>query len=219
MRATHLVGALLTVAILFGATGVVIYAFGRRPAPRQLPPDRSHPVVYVALGDSTVYGVGASRPVSNYVSRLYERLRSMYPGVRLVNLGVSGATAADVMRAQLGRAVALRPDLVTLSIGPNDITRERDVRQYERNIETILRALTHQTTATIVVNLIPDLTVTLGSGLRPLGAADVARGRGSNSTLTKAARHADCHCITRNSISPTCGPCTGSRPRSKVSNG
>ncbi len=116
--------------------------------------------MYVALGDSTVYGIGANGPERNYVSWLYERLRSVYPDARMTNLGVSGATAADVVDGQLRRAVALRPDLVTLSIGPNDITRGRDVGEYERDIETIFRTLLRETTAVLAVNLIPDLTVT-----------------------------------------------------------
>lgn len=140
--------------------GAVPAAVVSPQAVRQLPPDPTHPVVYVALGDSTVYGVGAGSQGSTYVGRLYKRLRSVYPRARLVNLGVSGATAADVLKAQLLRAVPVRPALVTLSIGPNDITRDRDVQQYEEDIATILRTLTHQTTAVVVLNLIPDLTVT-----------------------------------------------------------
>jgi lysophospholipase L1-like esterase len=116
--------------------------------------------VYVALGDSTVQGVGASSPERNYVSRLYERLRAVYPLARVANLGVSGATSADVVAAQLQRAVEVRPHLVTLSVGPNDITRGVPVRQYERNIDAILAALTRETRAVVVVNLLPDLAVT-----------------------------------------------------------
>ncbi len=159
MSARRRVATLLTAGILIASASVGTNGVPGQ-ASRQLPLDRTYGVLYVALGDSTVYGVGAAGPASNYVSRLHERLRSVYPGAHLVNLGVGGATAADVLNAQLQRAVALRPDLVTLSIGPNDITRERDVRQYERDIETILRTLTRETPAVIVLNLIPDLTVT-----------------------------------------------------------
>lgn len=116
--------------------------------------------MYVALGDSTVEGVGATSPETNYVSQIYERLKSVYPQARLMNLGVNGATAPDVLGAQLARAVALGPDLVTLSIGPNDITSGRNAQQYERDLETILGTLASQTTAVVVVNLIPDLTLT-----------------------------------------------------------
>jgi acyl-CoA thioesterase I len=128
--------------------------------PRLLPSDRAEPIVYVALGDSTVFGVGASSPGRNYVSLLHERLRGIYPQARVVNLGIGGATAADVVAGQLASAAGLRPTLVTLSIGPNDITEGRTVEQYERDVEAILNTLRRKTEAVVVVNLIPDLAVT-----------------------------------------------------------
>jgi len=146
--------------ILAGCAGSVTPPATAGPAVRELPRDPSHPVLYVALGDSTVHGAGATSPANHYVSRLGQRLRSVYPAARLVNLGVNGATAADVVSSQLPRLVALRPDLVTLSVGPNDITRERTAQQYERDIATILGTLSDRTRAVVVVNLIPDLTVT-----------------------------------------------------------
>jgi acyl-CoA thioesterase-1 len=127
---------------------------------RLLPAEPAASVLYVALGDSTVEGVGASSPARNYVGRLHERLRAVYPRARLMNLGVGGATAAGVLSRQLPRALELQPDLVTLSVGPNDITGKRDLGSYARDIDTILRTLTRRTSAVVVVNLIPDLTVT-----------------------------------------------------------
>ena len=127
---------------------------------RTLPADRRAAVQYVALGDSTVEGVGATSTDFNYVSRLYGRLRTVYPTARVDNLGAGGATSADVLRRQLDRAIELRPHLVTLSIGPNDITTRVPVAAYERNLDTILGRLRTETTAVTVVNLIPDLVVT-----------------------------------------------------------
>src|SRR2546428_4389215 len=95
-------------------------------------------VHYVALGDSTVEGVGASHADLNYVSRLHARLRAIYPNARMTNLGVGGATSADVVTKQLARAIAIQPALVTLSIGPNDITRGVSVGRYEENLDTVL---------------------------------------------------------------------------------
>ncbi|MBA2254674.1 MAG: SGNH/GDSL hydrolase family protein, partial [Chloroflexi bacterium] len=126
---------------------------------RTLPRDREAELVYVALGDSTVAGVGASRPELNYVGRLHARLRDLYPRARLANLGIPGATAADVVREELPRALALGPRLVTLSVGPNDITQERDVGQYEGDLDTIFGALARETPAVAVVNLLPDLAL------------------------------------------------------------
>jgi acyl-CoA thioesterase I len=127
---------------------------------RMLPAERSAEVVYVALGDSTVEGVGASSAGTNYVGRLGARLRDRYPRARTVNLGVAGATSYDVAEAQLAEAIALRPHLVTLSIGPNDITAKVPVETYAENLEAILGRLDRETEAVIVVNLLPDLAVT-----------------------------------------------------------
>jgi lysophospholipase L1-like esterase len=128
--------------------------------PRAWPADRQAPFLYVALGDSTVEGVGASRPDRNYVSRLHARLREWYPAARVENLGVGGATSADVLKSQLGRAIALAPHLITLSVGPNDITRRVPVERYERTMIIILESLAGRTRAVVVVNLLPDLAVT-----------------------------------------------------------
>ena len=127
---------------------------------RMLPADRSAQILYVALGDSTVEGVGATSPRVNFVSRIHERLRAVYPSARAVNLGVGGATSADVRARQLDRAIELGPNLVTLAIGPNDITTRVSLAAYEQNLEIIFGRLRRETAAVAVVNLIPDLAVT-----------------------------------------------------------
>ena len=149
--------------LALGLVAVVLAAgcaWTRSGAPRMLSADRAAPIVYVALGDSTVEGIGATSAAVNYVARIHERLRAVYPQARAVNLGVAGATSADVVAGQLERAVALAPDLVTLSIGPNDITGRVSVREYERHVDTIFTRLRKQTEAVVVVNLLPDLAVT-----------------------------------------------------------
>jgi lysophospholipase L1-like esterase len=113
---------------LWGTIGLLLASGGCNRTPRGapvplrlLPADAHVAVTYVALGDSTVAGVGATRPERTYVHRLAARLRTVYPRVRLVNLGVSGTTAADVVASQLPAALQQAPTLVTLSIGPNDL--------------------------------------------------------------------------------------------------
>jgi len=114
----------------------------------------------VALGDSTVEGIGATSAATTYVGQLHRRLRAVYPEARVANLGVGGATSADVLARQLERAVGLAPQLVTISIGPNDITTHVPVADYERNVGEILDRLTRATAAVVVANLLPDLAVT-----------------------------------------------------------
>jgi lysophospholipase L1-like esterase len=151
--------AFLAAALALLSQGATLAGSPAGTAAGTLPRDRAAAFTYVALGDSTVVGVGASRPELGYVGRLQTRLRQQYPRARLVNLGQSGATAADVAREQLPRAVALSPGLVTLSIGPNDVTGGRTVEQYERDVERIFQAVRQQSGAVLVVNLLPDLAV------------------------------------------------------------
>ena len=146
--------ALVAIALVAGCSSA------RSASPRTLPADRNADLLYVALGDSTVEGIGASSPAANYVSRLHARLRERYPRARMTNLGVGGATSFDVLDEQLARAVALQPHLVTLSIGPNDITAKVPVQVYAENLDRILARLATDTGALVVVNLLPDLAVT-----------------------------------------------------------
>jgi lysophospholipase L1-like esterase len=139
---------------------------GRDTAPR-LPVDREAPLRYVALGDSTVEGIGASAPDRTYVRRLHGRLREVYARVEVQNLGAAGATSFDVVQEQLPQAVMRRADLVTLSVGPNDITGRIGVDVFERNIETIFRTLRARRETVVVATLLPDLGVTPRFRSRP----------------------------------------------------
>jgi acyl-CoA thioesterase I len=135
-------------------------ACARGEPARRLPSDAGTALLYVALGDSTVEGIGATSRSTTYVAQIHQRLRRLYPGARVVNLGAGGATSADVVADQLDRAVKLGPDLVTISIGPNDITTRVPVAEYERNVDAIFGRLAAGTRAVVVANLLPDLVVT-----------------------------------------------------------
>jgi len=148
--------AVVLAALLATAAG---YAMLRQER-RLLPERRDQPIVYAALGDSTVKGEGATRPEANYVSQLHERLRTVYPAARVVNVGKGGATSTDVLADQVRRAVATVPDLVTISVGPNDITTRVPVEKFEQQIGEILKTLGRETRAVVVVNLLPDIAVT-----------------------------------------------------------
>ena len=118
---------------------------------------RGAPVVYAALGDSTGVGVGA-RKGGGYVARLFERIERVRPGSRLVNLCVSGATTADVLRAQVGRVGPAAPSLVTVGIGINDLTRRLSPEQFARNFEELVERLRAQTAAPVVVSNLPEVS-------------------------------------------------------------
>jgi acyl-CoA thioesterase I len=150
------------VAAIAAALGVaaLMAGCGTRTEQRLLPAERQAPLLYVALGDSTVEGIGATGRESTFVVRLHERLREIYPNAGLRNLGTAGATSADVRERQLPAALAQRPQLVTLSVGPNDVTGHVAVGRFEENADGILSALLRDTGAVVIVTLLPDLAVT-----------------------------------------------------------
>jgi acyl-CoA thioesterase-1 len=116
----------------------------------------SGPIVYVALGDSTGSGVGATE--GGYVARLFKRILTHRAGSRLINLCYSGATTADVLRDQLGSGIRATPHLVTLGIGINDIGHGVSLEQFSKNYEEIVVQLKNNTNATIVVTNLPDIS-------------------------------------------------------------
>jgi len=87
---------------------------------RSLPSDRQMPLDYIALGDSTVYGLGASSPSTHYVARLFRLVQSEYPATRLTNLGCCLVKAAEVLTDQLPHAFITLLHLMTFSVGPNN---------------------------------------------------------------------------------------------------
>jgi acyl-CoA thioesterase-1 len=111
---------------------------------------------YVALGDSLAAGTGARS--GGYVERLHQRLRAVHPGATLLNLGVNGATSADVRRDQLPRLARARPSLITLSVGTNDLTRGVPPEQVADDVRRIVTALV-ATGATVVVTNLPDVAL------------------------------------------------------------
>ncbi len=87
------------------------------------------PFLLLALGDSSVQGIGADRVEESYPARLASAIaRATGREVALVNVSVSGGTAETVELAEIPQLRGLgllggrlRPDLVTLSIGGNDV--------------------------------------------------------------------------------------------------
>jgi acyl-CoA thioesterase I len=114
-------------------------------------------LLYVALGDSTAAGVGAPSG-GGYPERLIRRLRPAYPGLTLLNLGRSGATASDVLGTQVPRALRTQPRLVTLGIGINDVGLQVPDDAFAVNLEEIVIPL-RSLGAPIAIANIPDLAL------------------------------------------------------------
>jgi lysophospholipase L1-like esterase len=84
------------------------------------------PVKIVAFGSSSTAGAGASTPENNYPSRLAAELSERFPGtqVQVVNRGVGGEDAREML-ARLDRDVRdEQPDLILWQVGTNALLRE-----------------------------------------------------------------------------------------------
>jgi len=114
-------------------------------------------VRYVALGDS--YTIGTSVAAGE---RWPDQLVALLPELELVaNLGVNGFTSGDVIDVELPRLPALRPELVTLLIGVNDVVQGVPETAYRGNVADILDDLVARVGANrVLVVTTPDYTVT-----------------------------------------------------------
>jgi tryptophan 2,3-dioxygenase len=138
----------------------------------------SGPVRYLALGDSYTIGTGASGPEAAFPSRLRPRLEE-YAGraVEVVNPAVNGYTTADVVRDELPLLDRVRPDLVSVLVGANDVARGWSLDDYQRGVRTIYAAVARavaRPSAVLAVS-IPDWSVTPAA--RGFGRPDELRTR------------------------------------------
>ena len=83
---------------------------------------------YVALGDSFTEGIGDPEPASpgghrGWADRVAEQLGARTDDFAYANLAIRGRLLQQIIDEQLEPALALRPDLVTISAGGNDIIR------------------------------------------------------------------------------------------------
>ena len=83
------------------------------------------PLTIVAIGSSSTAGAGASSEAASYPSRLEALLKQRYPGgaVRVLNRGVNGEEAADMLARFDRDVLAEHPDLVLWQVGTNTVLR------------------------------------------------------------------------------------------------
>ena len=117
---------------------------------------------YVALGDS--YTIGTS--IQEH-ERFPDQLVARLPQLELVaNLGVNGFTSSDLIAVELPKLPALRPDVVTVLIGVNDVVQGVSASTYKDNlvIEILPTLVDLVGAGRVVVVTIPDYTVTPQGG-------------------------------------------------------
>jgi lysophospholipase L1-like esterase len=143
---------------------------------------------FVALGDSFTEGlddVRADGSVAGWADRVAEVLAGGGSDFRYANLAIRGLGLGRVVDDQVPAAVAMRPDLVSIAAGGNDVLRPRfDAAATGQRMDRAVGALT-ATGATVVVFAGFDPGPRL-----PFGAALAARAAAYNDVVREAAhRH------------------------------
>jgi lysophospholipase L1-like esterase len=93
---------------------------------------------YLALGDSYTIGTGASDESHNFPS-IVSGLLSKATGTRVevTNPAINGFTTLDLIAKELPLIERIKPDLVTVLIGVNDLVQNRSVDEYKVSLATI----------------------------------------------------------------------------------
>lgn len=109
------------------------------------PVGNSGGLVYVAMGDSAAQGIGASSPQKGYVSLLADSIaKKSGRNVQVINISSSGAKIDDVVADQLPKLKDLRPDIITLDVGGNDL-RDYDPAKFNASITKLTAQLPKET--------------------------------------------------------------------------
>ncbi|MFD0683115.1 SGNH/GDSL hydrolase family protein [Actinomadura fibrosa] len=126
---------------------------------------------YVAIGDSFTEGVGDPAPGGGWrgwADRAAEALAARAAGFGYANLAVRGRLLGRIIDEQLPAALELRPDLVSVSGGGNDLLRPgTDVDELAARMDAAVAAL-RGTGADVV----------LFTGVDPAGSPVIRRTRG-----------------------------------------
>ncbi len=109
------------------------------PLPKLLTAVRANsPVRIVALGSSSTWGAGASSRAHSYPARLERELRATWPknDVRVINAGVNGQLARDMVARIDKDVVPHKPQLVVWQTGVNDAIKEVPLDAYGQLLRT-----------------------------------------------------------------------------------
>lgn len=133
MTRYYIIGAIVLLLLIWPIELAILYShivsYKRYWTKQNAEPDQPNQLLYVALGDSTAQGIGASTPQNSYPYLVKEWLQ-MKTGrpVKLVNFSVSGAKVEDAIKVQLPLLKNLKPTILTVEIGANDMKSYDSVR-------------------------------------------------------------------------------------------
>ena len=122
---------------------------------------------YVAIGDSQTEGLWDGDDVMGllgFADRLAAMVDSLWPGLQYANLAIRGKRIGHVLNEQVPRALAMRPDLITVCAGMNDVIQPgRSFGPALLDLERVYAALA-ESGATVVTTTFPNVAQFLPLG-------------------------------------------------------
>jgi lysophospholipase L1-like esterase len=116
-------------------------------------------MVYVAVGASDAFGVGAIPITNGYVFEIRDELENRGRDVALVNLGLPGANPDRIDNAvRIFQRTGVTADLVTVWVGANDLIAGVPVDAFADELDELLDRLQSSMEAFVVMANLPDLT-------------------------------------------------------------
>lgn len=110
-------------------------------------PPISGEILYIAMGDSTAQGIGASHPEKSYPGVIKNKLADgTQRPVRLVNISKSGAKIRDVIDKQLPELEKLGSNektIITIEIGANNMISYNE-KKFEAEMDELMGSLPEQ---------------------------------------------------------------------------
>jgi len=138
-------------------------------------PERTS-AAYLALGDSFTIGTG-SRPDEAFPAVLVRLWAAEGKAVSLTNPAVNGYTTDDLIATELALAGTIRPSLVTLLIGANDLVRGVPEDRYRAQLVRIFRGLADAGVPASAVYALPQPDWSASPTASAFGKPDELRAR------------------------------------------
>ncbi len=141
--------------VLLPLLALLLAACGRGSAAVGPAGKATSPGVLVGVAASDGVGIGATNPDSdNWVAQLGARLPA---GTRVINLGISGATAAQAAEQELPVVVDAHAGDVAIWLGVNDYEQRVSLANFSASLQQILARLHSETRVRLFVGNLPDL--------------------------------------------------------------
>ncbi|MCX7777211.1 MAG: SGNH/GDSL hydrolase family protein [Armatimonadetes bacterium] len=117
-----------------------------------------HKLAYVAIGASDTQAAGASSYEHGYVVAFHRYLEQA-TGRKwdFINVGRSGARITDVVERQLPLAIAVRPTVVSIWVGGNDVRHRIHPKGFERLLRGMLGTLREEMNAIVLIANLPEM--------------------------------------------------------------